>query len=203
MRERVEVRFWVASLAAVVAALRERGMEVLLLSGDRASAVRQAADAAGIDHMEAGCEPAGKVAVLERLSGEGRRVLMVGDGINDAPALSAALVSMSPSSAADISQTSAGLVFTGERLAPVLDALDIAHLSTRLVKQNFGLSLAYNVIAVPIAVAGFATPLVAAIAMSSSSLLVTANALRLRLGGRRAVQSPAALAGGKTIERTV
>ena len=107
---------------------------------------------------------------------------MVGDGLNDAPALAAAFASISPGTAADASQTAADFIFQGQHLAPVLESLKTARISRSLVFQNFTLALAYNLIAVPVAASGLATPLVAAIAMSSSSLVVTLNALRIKLG---------------------
>jgi Cu2+-exporting ATPase len=165
--------------ADVVAALKARGLWVGLLSGDRAPAVRDAALRLGIDNWQAGCKPADKTDRLEALAAEGRSVLMVGDGLNDAPALAAAHVSMSPSSAIDISQTAADAVFQGGRLAPVIETMDLARRADGLVKQNFALAFGYNVVTVPLAVAGFVTPLIAALAMSASSIVVVSNALRL------------------------
>ncbi|MBK1698616.1 heavy metal translocating P-type ATPase [Rhodovibrio salinarum] len=165
----------------VVRTLQGQGKEVVLLSGDRTPTVEKVAGALGLADWQAECAPAQKVARLEKLVAGGKRVLMVGDGLNDAPALAAASVSLSPASAADISQTAADAVFQGERLAPVLEVLEVARRAGRLVHQNFGLAFAYNAVAVPLAMAGFVTPLIAAVVMSASSLAVTGNSLRLGL----------------------
>ena len=165
---------------ATIRRLLSAGVRVELLSGDREAAVAAAAQAAGIAQWRARQSPADKIAYLESLSAAGRTVAMVGDGLNDAPALATASVSLSPASAADISQTAADVVFQGDSLAPVAEVQALSRRSQRRIVENFSLALGYNVIAVPLAVAGFVTPLVAAIAMSSSSVLVTANALRLR-----------------------
>jgi Cu2+-exporting ATPase len=125
-------------------------------------------------------KPAEKIASIEQLNAQGRHTLMVGDGINDAPALAAAHVSLSPISAAHITQSHADAVFLGERLQPVSDAIAIARRARMLMRQNLWLAVLYNAIAVPIAIAGHVTPLIAAVAMSGSSILVTLNALRVR-----------------------
>lgn len=167
--------------AATIASVKRMGLHCLLLSGDRDVAVKDIAARVGIASFAAECLPDAKVARLKALAREGRKVLMVGDGLNDAPALAAGFVSMSPATAADISRTAADAVFQGEALAPVAATIRTARMAGRLVKQNFALALVYNVVALPVALAGLATPLVAAVAMSSSSLVVTLNALRLRL----------------------
>lgn len=168
---------------ATIKTLRNHGYAVEILSGDAPGPVSAAAQAVGDLTWQASQTPQQKIAYLQGLKDRGRRVLMVGDGLNDAPALAAATVSMSPSSAADIAQTAASLLFQGEHLSPVAEALKTAKKARRLVMQNFALAAVYNFIAVPIAVAGLASPLVAAVAMSASSIVVTANALRLH--GRR------------------
>lgn len=131
-----------------------------------------------------------KTEKIAALKASGANVLMVGDGLNDAPSLSSATISMSPASAMDITQNAADIVFQGDRLQPVLNALSTAKFSQTLVKQNFLLAILYNVVAIPLAVAGMVTPLIAAIAMSSSSLLVIANAMRLNLNGRKNFKPP-------------
>jgi Cu2+-exporting ATPase len=165
---------------ATIAALKVRGYRIMLLSGDRAGAVARAARALGVEAWKAGAGPAEKCAVLAALAAEGRRILMVGDGLNDAPALAAAHVSLSPAAAADISRTAADAVFQGRALAPVAELLHVARAAERRVKANFVLAIGYNALFVPVAMAGLVTPLLAAIAMSSSSLLVTLVALTLR-----------------------
>jgi Cu2+-exporting ATPase len=128
----------------------------------------------------ANADPAQKLSYLDGLRHEGKRVLMVGDGLNDAPALSAAHVSMAPASAADISQCAADVVFRGDKLMPVALTLHIARSCEAIVRQNIFISLGYNLIAVPLAMMGGVTPLIAAVAMSASSLTVVLNALRLK-----------------------
>ena len=131
----------------------------------------------GIREWRAGVTPADKIARIEELKRRGVKVLMVGDGMNDAPALAAAHVSMSPVSATHLSQATADLVFLGDRLAPVVAAIGFSRKALRLMRQNLWLAAGYNLLAVPLAIAGLATPLVAAAAMSGSSLLVILNAL--------------------------
>lgn len=165
---------------AMIGALQARGMAVEIVSGDREPAVRAAARTLGIAEWRAGVTPADKIARIEELKRQGFKVMMVGDGLNDAPALAAAHVSMSPISAAHLSQTTADLVFLGKPLAPVVAAIDYSRKALRLMRQNLWLAIGYNVLAVPIAIAGFVTPLIAALAMSGSSVLVMLNALRGR-----------------------
>jgi len=165
---------------AVLSALRGRGFECRILSGDRPEAVAPIAATLGVEMWRGGCKPADKIQALEALKAEGRKVLMVGDGLNDAPALAAAHVSLSPISAADLTQAQADAVFLGDRLQPVQDTIAISRRADRLMRQNLGIALVYNLIAVPLAFFGHVTPLVAALAMSGSSTIVTLNALRAR-----------------------
>ena len=166
--------------ADVIRRLHAAGFHTELLSGDRHTVVEAAAIQSGIGRWTAGVLPAQKIARIEALEAAGRKVLMVGDGLNDAPALAAAHASLSPSTAADISQTAADAVFQGERLAPVLETLAVARAARRMALQNFAIAIGYNAVFVPLAMAGLVTPLLAAIAMSASSIAVTANAVRLK-----------------------
>lgn len=165
--------------ADTVAALKAMDLNSEVLSGDSEPAVAAAARAADIGVYAAARTPADKVARLQALAASGRKVLMVGDGLNDAPALRAAHVSVSPASAADVSRTAADLVFQGDKLTPVAEAVRVARRAQTLIRQNFMLAFGYNAITVPLAVAGQVTPLIAAVAMSASSLVVIGNALRL------------------------
>jgi Cu2+-exporting ATPase len=165
---------------AVTQALRKRGLRLMVLSGDRPAAVAPVANALRIDDWRAGLTPAEKIAVIERLKAQGARVLMVGDGLNDAPALAAAHVSLSPITAAHLTQAHADALFLGDHLKPVLRAVAVSRRARALMKQNLALAAIYNAFAVPLAIAGLVTPLIAAVAMSGSSLIVTVNALRAR-----------------------
>ena len=165
-----------------IEALREAGLRISILSGDAPGAVSAVAVKLGIGDFAAGLLPAAKVGRLEDLASEGRKVLMIGDGLNDAPALAAAHVSIAPANAADIGRSAADFVFLRDSLVAVPTALAISREAGQIVRQNFVLAAVYNAIALPIAVAGYVTPLVAALAMSLSSVLVVANALRLKAG---------------------
>ena len=167
---------------AVISTLKSKDFRLRMLSGDRRATVAHLASQIGLEDHAGGLSPADKTARLEKLARDGAETLMVGDGLNDAPALAAASVSMSPSTAADVSQTAADIVFQGDRLSPVVEAMEVARKADLLVKQNIGLAFLYNAVTIPLAIAGLVTPLVAAIAMSTSSIVVIANALRL---GRR------------------
>ncbi len=163
----------------VIRALRSSGYEVELLSGDNKAIVNALAQQSGIETWRANVTPAQKVEHLQKLKASGHNVAMVGDGLNDAPSLKAANVSLSPASATHISQAAADYVFQGSKLFPVFFAVETAKKAHSLVMQNFTLAIGYNIFLVPLAMAGLVTPLIAAIAMSLSSISVTANALRL------------------------
>ncbi|HEX2148390.1 MAG TPA: cation-translocating P-type ATPase [Pseudorhizobium sp.] len=159
--------------------LHRMGISTGVLSGDRIPVVEALARKLNVPSWRAELAPKDKVDAVVELSGQGAKVLMVGDGINDAPALSAAYVSIAPATAADVGRQAADFVFMHESLNAVPVAIDVSRQAGRLIRQNFALAIGYNVLAVPIALAGYATPLIAAVAMSTSSIIVVANALRL------------------------
>ncbi|MEO1291481.1 MAG: heavy metal translocating P-type ATPase [Pseudomonadota bacterium] len=166
--------------AETVGALHNAGIATIILSGDRAPVVKALGETLGTD-AEAELRPEDKLARLERMRKTRTPVLMVGDGLNDAPALAAADVSIAPANASDVGRAAADIVFTGRSLGAVRTVWHVAQQTRAVILQNFGLAALYNMIAIPAAAAGLVGPLEAAIAMSTSSLLVTANALRIRL----------------------
>lgn len=169
--------------ADAVRVLERQGVSVAMLSGDRGAVVAQVAAEAGITRWDALQTPVDKVAALKAMAQQGHQVAMVGDGLNDAPALGAAGVSLAPASAVDIAQVQADIVFQGDGLSAVPFSLRIARLSQKLARQNLWIALGYNAVAMPMAMAGHVTPLIAALSMSASSVLVIANAFRLSREG--------------------
>ncbi|WP_170588698.1 heavy metal translocating P-type ATPase [Ruegeria arenilitoris] len=163
-----------------VAALRDAGKDVILMSGDTTNAVKALAEKLGIETWIARALPQDKARHIQKLADQGRRVLMVGDGLNDTAALAAAHASISPASALDAARVASDIVLLGNDLSPIADACHTAVRATKRIRENFQIATIYNVIAVPLAVAGLATPLIAALAMSTSSITVSLNALRLR-----------------------
>jgi Cu2+-exporting ATPase len=150
------------------------------MSGDSTPAVEALARRLGIAHWMAEALPADKAARVQAMAEDGRRVLMVGDGLNDTAALAAAHVSISPASALDAARVASDIVLLGGDLSPIAAACRTARAATRRIRENFRIATVYNIVAVPLAVAGLATPLIAALAMSASSITVSLNALRLR-----------------------
>ena len=169
--------------AVAIGQLRKLGIESSIATGDRAASVATATKGLGLT-AQTSMTPADKLDLIARLQSQGHRVLMVGDGLNDGPALAAGHVSMAPASASDVGQNAADAVFLGDSLLPVAKAIVAARRTMRVVRQNFVIAIGYNVVAVPLAFMGLVTPLVAALAMSGSSIIVVANALRLRNAAR-------------------
>ncbi len=166
---------------SIATELHQRGVKVELLSGDLDKKVAKFAQKSGIDVFNGSTSPIEKAERIANLQSEGRKVLMVGDGLNDAGALANAHASLTPGGAADVSRAASDGVFSGDNILVIADIIDIARKSRSRMIENFGFAAVYNLVAIPIAVFGFVTPLVAAIAMSGSSLIVTVNALRLNL----------------------
>jgi Cu2+-exporting ATPase len=176
--------------AEAIGELKRQGIAVEIASGDRAAIIAPLGEKLQVTTQMAGALPADKLARLEHLAAQGHRTLMVGDGINDAAALAGAHVSIAPASAAEIGRNAADFVFLHQDLGAVPQALGVARAAARLVRQNLAIAVIYNVVAVPLAVLGLVTPFIAAIAMSASSLVVVANALRL--GRKTGNRKPAA-----------
>jgi P-type Cu2+ transporter len=172
-----------ADVPGTVAQLRTLGLTPIIASGDQAQAVRAAARGLGELMVRDGQSAADKLALVRALQGEGHRVVMVGDGVNDAPVLAAADVSVAVGSGTDLAQVSADMVLLGETLAPLALGVVTARRTLRVIHQNMTWAVLYNLAAVPLAMGGYLAPWMAAVGMSASSLLVVLNALRL-LGGR-------------------
>jgi P-type Cu2+ transporter len=160
--------------------LRRRGARVHLLSGDEPAVAERVGHALGIRHIRARATPELKRSYVRELQSRGARVAMIGDGINDAPVLAQADVSIAMGGGADLAQVRADAVLLSDSLDDFVAAAAIARRARRVIAQNLGWALAYNLVAVPLAFAGLVTPLVAGIGMSASSLVVVANALRLK-----------------------
>ena len=176
---------------AALAALRALGLRLHLLSGDAETAVAATARQFDIADWHAGALPEDKLAYVKRLQSEGRIVAMVGDGINDAPVLAGAQVSIAMGEGADVAQAAADMVMLGSRLATLSEGVALARKTQTIIRENLGWALAYNLVAIPAAALGHVTPWLAGIGMSASSLLVVLNALRLSdfKGGERVAVS--------------
>ena len=164
----------------LIDSLKARGLPVSLLSGDTETAVGALAANLGITDWTAGMFPQDKIDILQAKARAGRKVLMVGDGLNDLGALSVAHVSIAPASAIEATRVGADMVLVSPDLSKIDAAIGLARSARRRILENFAVAAIYNAIAVPLAFIGLATPLAAAIAMSSSSIVVSLNALRTR-----------------------
>ncbi len=163
----------------VVQRLKKRGLQLVMLSGDRPERAEILGKSLGIQQVFGGLTPADKMAWLE--GQQGTSMAMVGDGINDGPALRMAKVGIAPGHASDVAANAADIIYLNGQVSSVAIIYEVALQVRRLIMQNFGLAIGYNVIAVPLAFMGFVTPLIAAVAMSLSSVVVTMNSLRLDL----------------------
>ena len=166
--------------ADLIRAWQSDGLVVHLVSGDEVNETARIAAALNITDWRANTKPDDKIAYIKSLTAKGAHVLMVGDGLNDTGALAAAYASLSPATAADASRAASDIVLLNDSLTPLIELPRVARAARARIKENFAISTVYNVVAVPIALAGFATPLIAAIAMSTSSITVLLNALRMR-----------------------
>jgi Cu2+-exporting ATPase len=185
--------------AEAVSALQAAGLQTILLSGDRSGHVQQVADQLGIDRAIGEASPEQKLEVLEELRNQGHQVMMVGDGLNDLPSMAGAGISVAMGTAADLTQLKADAVLLNGQLMQLLEAMKTSRQTRDIIRQNMAWALVYNLLALPLAAAGFVTPWLAAIGMSASSLIVVLNALRLsKMPGRShsvpAAQTPATAA---------
>ena len=165
--------------ARTLGKLRAMGLKLALVSGDNSAAVDRVADALNISAAHSGCSPDDKLAIIREAQSSGDTVVMVGDGINDAPVLAGADTSIAPVHGALLAQTSADVVMLGESIAPVATGILLARRTMRIVRQNLAWAVVYNAVALPLAALGYVRPWAAAIGMSLSSLLVLGNSLRL------------------------
>jgi len=172
--------------AEVVRTLSDAGIATAIASGDRPGTVQDIAGRLGIDDARGGLRAEDKLAWVRQLQASGEKVALVGDGINDAPVLAGADVSIAMGAGTTLAQSSADAVLLGDSLAPLLEAVDLSRRTRRIIRQNIGWAIGYNVLAVPLAASAALAPWMAAIGMSASSLLVVLNALRLRRGGAAA-----------------
>jgi Cu2+-exporting ATPase len=166
--------------AEAVAALQARGLTVELLSGDRADAVAHVAREVGITSAQGGLSPQDKLDRLQELQRQGATVAMVGDGVNDAPVLAAAQVSLAMGSGTQLAHATADMILLSEKLEHLAAGVDMARRTLVIMRENFAWAIGYNLLALPLAAGGWLTPWMSAIGMSFSSLLVVVNALRLR-----------------------
>lgn len=183
------------SAAVAVAELRELGLHPILLTGDNEATARAIAAEAGIDEVIAGTLPADKAAVVTRLQAQGHQVAMVGDGVNDAPALAAADLGLALGSGTDVAMSAADLILLSDDLRTVPDAIGLSRATFRTIRRNLGWAFGYNAAALPLAALGFLNPIVAAAAMTLSSVFVVANSLRLQRYNIRAAPGRQAVRG--------
>jgi Cu2+-exporting ATPase len=167
------------NVAATLEMLQQVGIRTALVSGDNKNAVEDLAVELGITDFHFECTPETKLEIIEAAQRDGDIVVMVGDGINDAPVLAGADTSIAPAHGALLAQTSADIIMLGDSLEPLMTALRMSARTMRIVRQNLAWAIVYNALALPLAAAGHVPPWLAAIGMSASSLIVVLNALRL------------------------